>query len=74
MLIGREGAGIDVDVGIDLDGRDVQAVGLEDGSNGRRNHTLPNPRYHPARHQNVFHLPFPFTSLSQIKFFLPQMR
>lgn len=55
MLVWREGPRIDVDVGVDLDGCDVQAAGLEDGSHAAGYNAFPDARDHAARHQNILH-------------------
>lgn len=45
MLIRWEGASIDVDVGVDFDGCDMEATGLEDGAHAAGNDAFANPRY-----------------------------
>ena len=55
MFIRREGAGIDVDVGINFDGCNSDAIGFENRPDATRDDAFPNPAYHASRHQNVLH-------------------
>lgn len=55
MLIGGEGARIDVNVRVDFDGCDVKAAGLENGAHTAGYDALPNARYHTTCHQYVLH-------------------
>lgn len=47
------GAGVDVEVGIDLDRRDAEAQRSEDHAGRARDHALAQTREHAARHQHV---------------------
>lgn len=55
MFVRRKGPGIDVDVGIDLDGRYTNVTVLEDGAERAGDDTLAHTADHPAGHQNVLH-------------------
>lgn len=55
VLVGRERAGVDVDVRVDLDGGHVQAARLEDRAHAARDDALPDAGDHSAGDQDVFH-------------------
>lgn len=57
MLVRGEGASVNVDVGVDLDGGDMQPAGLEDGADAAGDDPLADARDHPTRDQDVLHLP-----------------
>lgn len=61
VLVRREGAGVDVDVGVDLDGGDMQPARLEDGADAAGDDPLADARDHAARDQDVLHLPRAWT-------------
>lgn len=55
MLVGRERPGVDVDVGIDFDGRHADVAVLEDGAERAGDDTLAHAANHAAGHQDVLH-------------------
>ena len=54
VLIGAHGAGIDVDVGVELLRRDPQAAHLEKPAERGRRDALAKARYHAAGDKNKF--------------------
>ena len=62
VLVGGEGSGVDVDVGVDLNGGDAQPAGFEDGADAAGDDPFADARDHPARHQDVLHLPAGLTA------------
>lgn len=55
MLIGRERSGVDVDVGIDFDGRHADVAMLEDRAERAGDDTLADAADHTTGHQYVLH-------------------
>lgn len=55
VLVRGEGPGVDVDVGVDFNGRDVEAAGFQDGPDAAGDDAFPNPRDHASGDQNVLH-------------------
>src|SRR3989441_4156501 len=53
MLVGGHGAGVDVDVGVELLEGDAQVAGLQDGPDGRRSNPLANGGNDPAGYEDV---------------------
>ena len=54
VLIGRHGAGINVEVGIALLEGDAKAAAFEQAAHGGRCYAFPERRNHATRHKNVF--------------------
>ena len=60
VLEGAHGAGVDVDVGVELLARDLEAARLEEEADGRGGDALAETRHHAARHEDVLgHAPRP---------------
>ena len=59
VLVGRHGPGIDVDVGVELHQRDLEAARFEDRAHRGRGHALAQGRDHAAGDEDVLgrHLP-----------------
>lgn len=55
VFIRGEGAGVNVNVGVDLDGGDVEAAGLENGTNTTGDDAFTDPGDHTACDQDVLH-------------------
>lgn len=55
VLIRREGAGVDVDVGVDFDGGDMQAAWLQDGAHAAGDDAFANAGDDPSSYQDVLH-------------------
>lgn len=55
MLVGRERSGVDVDVGIDLDGRHADVAVLEDRAERAGDDALADAADHAPGYQNVLH-------------------
>ena len=55
MLIWRECSRINVDIGIDLDGRHAHATGLKDCADATGEHALAHAADHTPGHQDVLH-------------------
>src|SRR5690606_1669716 len=53
VLVRRHRAGVDVDVGVELLVRDLEAVGLEEEPDRRAGEPLPEARGHPTGHEDV---------------------
>lgn len=62
VLVRGEGPGVDVDVRVDLDGGDAQPAGFQDGADAAGDDPFADARDHPARHQDVLHLPAGLTA------------
>ena len=54
VLIGRHGAGINVEVGIALLEGDAKTAAFEQAAHRGRRYTFPERRNHATRHKNVF--------------------
>ncbi len=55
VLVRAHRARIDIDIWIELLQRDLVAVALEEGADGRRGEALAERRHHAACHEDVFH-------------------
>jgi len=55
VLVGRERSSVNVNVGIDFDGRHVDVAMLEDGAERASDDTLAHATDHTAGYQNVLH-------------------
>lgn len=55
MLIRREGPSVDVDIGVDFNGCDVKAAGLQDRPDTAGDDAFADPRDHTSCDQNVLH-------------------
>ena len=55
VFVRGEGAGVYVDVGVDLDGGHMQATRLEDGAHAAGDDPFADARDDPAGHQDVLH-------------------
>ena len=64
MFVRRKGAGVNVDVWINLDGCHVKVACLHEGTNAGSNDTLADAADHSARHQDVLHPAFPVDAVA----------
>ena len=55
MLVRRKSAGVNVDVRVDLDGCDSDAICFKDCSDAAGDDAFPDAAYHTSSHQNVLH-------------------
>ena len=58
MFVRGEGPGIDVEVGVDLDGGDTQANGLEQSPDAARDDALTDPANDATAHQDILDISF----------------